>query len=159
RSSSLATPSDHDFAPRFTIKGGHTVATISRRDWLTLTMGAGAALALKGGNLFAQSKLLTRAIPSSGEALPVIGLGSSATFSRVARTEDVASLREVMQTLVDMGGTVFDTAPSYGASEEVAAEIVNEARLRDKICWATKLNVAGRDGGPADPAEARKQVE
>lgn len=122
-------------------------------------MGAGAALALKGGDLFAQSKLLTRAIPSSGEALPVIGLGSSATFSRVARSEDVDALRDVMQTLVKMGGTVFDTAPSYGASEEVAGRIANEASLADKLFWATKLNVAGRDGGSADPAAARKQVE
>lgn len=135
------------------------MATISRRDWLTLTMGAGAALALKGGNLFAQSKLLTRAIPSSGEPLPVIGLGSSATFSRVARSEDVDALRDVMQTLVKMGGTVFDTAPSYGASEEVAGRIANETNLADELFWATKLNVAGRDGGSADPAAARKQVE
>lgn len=122
-------------------------------------MGAGAAVALKGGDLFAQSKLLTRTIPSSGEALPVIGLGSSATFSQVARKEDVAALREVMQTLVNEGGTVFDTAPSYGSSEEVAGRIANEAGIRDKLFWATKLNVAGRDGLSADPAAARAQVE
>ncbi len=135
------------------------MATISRRDWLTLTLGAGAAMAVARTNLFAQSTLLTRAIPSSGEALPVIGLGSSATFSQVARKEDVAALREVLQTLVDQGATVFDTAPSYGASEEVAARIAKEAGLTDKIFWATKVNVAGRGGGGADPAAARAQIE
>ena len=122
-------------------------------------MSAGAALALKGSDLFAQGKLLTRPIPSTGEALPVIGLGSSATFSSVARSEDVDALRDVMRTMVEMGGTVFDTAPSYGASEEVAGRIANENNLADKLFWATKLNVAGRDGTSADPAAARKQVE
>ena len=122
-------------------------------------MSAGAAFALKGSDLFAQGKLLTRPIPSTGEALPVIGLGSSATFSSVARSEDVDALRDVMRTMVEMGGTVFDTAPSYGASEEVAGRIANENNLADKLFWATKLNVAGRDGTSADPAAARKQVE
>ena len=62
-------------------------------------------------SLVAQQRLLTRAIPSSGEMLPVIGLGSSATFSQVARKEDATALREVLQALVNGGGTVFDTAP------------------------------------------------
>jgi aryl-alcohol dehydrogenase-like predicted oxidoreductase len=60
--------------------------------------------------------------------------------------------------MLDNGGTVFDTAPGYGASEEVAARAVNEAGLRDRVFWATKLNVAGR-GSSADPARARQQVE
>ena len=134
------------------------MTTISRRDWLTLTLGAGAAMALERTDLFAQSRLLTRAIPSSGEALPVIGLGSSATFAQVAKQEDVAALRAVLRTLVDQGATVFDTAPGYGASEDVAGRIASELGLTDKIFWATKLNVA-RQGGAADPAAARAQVE
>ena len=95
-------------------------------------------------------------IPSSGEQLPVIGLGSSATFSQVARREDVTALSDVFKALVDGGGTVFDTAPGYGASEEVAGRIVGELKLTDKIFWATKVNVAGggrrrrrRSGGGA----------
>jgi aryl-alcohol dehydrogenase-like predicted oxidoreductase len=54
---------------------------------------------------------------------------------------------------------VFDTAPSYGASEEVAGRIVQELDATDTVFWATKLNVAGRGGGKADPAAARQQVE
>lgn len=87
------------------------MTTLTRREWLTLTSAAGASLALDPGLAFAQQKIITRAIPSSGEAIPVIGLGSSATFSQVARSEDVAALREVLRTLVDQGATVFDTAP------------------------------------------------
>jgi aryl-alcohol dehydrogenase-like predicted oxidoreductase len=134
------------------------MSAFTRRDWLTLTGGAAAAAALPRG-LFAQQKLLTRAIPSSGETLPVIGLGSSATFAQVARSEDVAALREVMKTMVAEGATVFDTAPSYGVSEEVAGEIAAELGATDRIFWATKVNVAPRGGGPADPAAAREQIE
>ena len=134
---------------------------LTRREWLGLTLGAGAALTLDPRLLRAASprKLIMRAIPSTGEELPLVGLGSSATFSRVARSEDVSALREVLSTMVEMGGTVFDTAPSYGASEEVAGTIARELNLTDRIFWATKVNVAGRGGGSADPAEARAQIE
>jgi aryl-alcohol dehydrogenase-like predicted oxidoreductase len=133
------------------------VTELTRRDWLALALSGTAALALNPAALVAQQRLLTRAIPSSGERLPVIGLGSSATFSQVARKEDVASLREVLQALVNGGATVFDTAPGYGASEEVAGRIVTETGLADKVFWATKVNVARQ--GPADPAAARAQIE
>jgi aryl-alcohol dehydrogenase-like predicted oxidoreductase len=131
---------------------------ITRRDWLAMTLGASASLALNPVSLFGQQRLLTKAVPSSGQMLPVIGLGSSATFAQVARKEDVAELRAVLQALVTGGGTVFDTAPSYGSSEEVAGRIVREAGLMDQVFWATKLNVA-RQGGSADVAAAKAQVE
>ena len=134
---------------------------ISRRDLLKLTAAAGAAISINPGVLkaLARQELITRAIPSSGEELPIVGLGSSATFSRVARTEDFSALREVLAVFVENGGRVFDTAPSYGASEEVAGQIAEELGIGGEIFWATKLNVAGRGGGAADPAEAKAQVE
>jgi aryl-alcohol dehydrogenase-like predicted oxidoreductase len=103
--------------------------------------------------------LITRAIPGTSERLPVVGLGSSATFSRVAGGDDVDALREVLKALHDKGGRVFDTAPSYGASEEVAGQLAKELGITEAIFWATKLNVAPRGGGRADEAEARTQVE
>jgi aryl-alcohol dehydrogenase-like predicted oxidoreductase len=132
---------------------------LSRRDWLRLSLGSGAALALDPGLLRAlqPQQIITRAIPSTGERIPIVGLGSSATFSQVARSEDVGALKEVMRTLVEKGGAVFDTAPSYGASEEVAGRVAKELGLTDRIFWATKVNVAR--GGPADPAAARAQIE
>jgi aryl-alcohol dehydrogenase-like predicted oxidoreductase len=90
--------------------------------------------------------------------LPSIGLGSSATFARVARTEDITALREVLQALVDNGGRVFDTAPSYGASEQVAGDISNELGIADRIFWATKVNVVPRGERSADPEAAREQI-
>jgi aryl-alcohol dehydrogenase-like predicted oxidoreductase len=109
--------------------------------------------------LASESKLITRAIPSTGERLPIVGLGSSATFAQVARSDDVAALRQVLKQMVDLGGTVFDTAPAYGASEEVAGRIAHELGIAKKLFWATKLNVAGWGGGSADPDAARKQLE
>lgn len=134
------------------------MASITRREGLGLAMG-GAAAALVAGRASAQARLITRAIPSSGEQLPVIGLGSSATFAKVASSEDTAALREVLTALVKGGGRVFDTAPSYGASEEVAGKIAQEANLAEQLFWATKVNVAPRGGGPADPAAAKAQIE
>ena len=137
---------------------------ISRREWLRLSVGSGAVLALDPRDLHArvmhllQRQLITRAIPSTGEKIPIIGLGSSATFSQVARSEDVSALKEVLKALVENGGAVFDTAPGYGASEEVAGRVAKEAGIADKIFWATKVNVA-RGGGAADPAAAKAQID
>lgn len=134
---------------------------LTRRDCLRLTLTAGAALTLPPRWLQAAEGggLITRAIPSTGERLPVVGLGSSATFSRVARSEDHEALRRVMAAMREHGGTVFDTAPAYGASEEVAGAIAKELAITDDLFWATKVNVAARGGGSADPAEARAQIE
>ena len=135
--------------------------TMNRRQWMGLALGTGAALSLGPRFAFgaASRPLITRPIPSSGEQVPVIGLGSSATFRSVAEGEDVAGIAEVLRTLVEGGGSVFDTAPSYGASEQVAGRLAQELGLARKLFWATKVNVAPRGGGSADPAAARAQVE
>jgi len=134
---------------------------LTRRETLKYAALAGGTLALQPGLLraFERDTLITRAIPSTGEKLPIVGLGSSATFSSAARREDVSVLRDVMSALLDNGGTVFDTAPSYGASEEVAGRIVQDLDATRKVFWATKLNVAGRGGRSADPDRARAQIE
>jgi aryl-alcohol dehydrogenase-like predicted oxidoreductase len=60
--------------------------------------------------------------------------------------------------MVDGGATVFDTAPSYGASEQVAGDISNELGIADEIFWATKVNVVPRGESSADPRAAREQI-
>lgn len=132
---------------------------LTRREWLNLTLGTSAALAFDRAYLSAQQPMIMRAIPSSGERVPIVGLGSSATFSQVARSEDASALKEVLKAFTDNGGTVFDTAPSYGASEEVSGRIAGELGVTDKIFWATKVNVVPRGGGAADPAAAKAQIE
>ncbi len=136
---------------------------LNRRAFLKATSCVvGASLFADRLALTAAGPMITRAVPRTGEMLPVIGLGSSATFASVARSEDTRALGEVLQTLVDHGGRVFDTAPGYGSSEQVAGDLANELGIRDKIFWATKVNAAGREGlsgARADPAKARAQIE
>ena len=133
---------------------------MNRRQWIGMTLGAGATLGLGPRLAFAESPrpLIARPIPSSGEKIPVIGLGSSATFRAVADSDDARGLAEVLAAMAERGATVFDTAPSYGASEEVAGRLAREHGLTSKLFWATKVNVA-RGGGGADPAAARAQID
>ncbi len=118
---------------------------ISRRNLVGRALSAGVLLGVapRIASAAAAPALMRRAIPASGESIPVIGLGSSATF----------------RTMAARGATVFDTAPNYGASEEVAGRLARELGITKKLFWATKVNVAGRGGGAADPAAARTQVE
>jgi aryl-alcohol dehydrogenase-like predicted oxidoreductase len=132
----------------------------TRRDCLALAAAAGALSTLPP-RLFAADEhgpLLTRAIPSTGEQLPIIGLGSSSTFSQAAGQNDTDTVRSVLAKMLELGGRVFDTAPGYGASEQLAGKIVKEIDTKHQIFWATKLNVAGWGGGTADPKAARAQV-
>lgn len=126
----------------------------SRRDVLRLGAGAGAALALGRDLLEAapppvQDAQLMRAIPSTGEQVPAVGLGSASSFSRAARTpEERQALKEVLRLFTDLGGSVIDTSPSYGSSEEVIGELVREIGNADKIFMATKISGArGREAG------------
>jgi len=134
---------------------------ISRRDYLKYSLIAGAASTMPGSLLHALEgqPLIKRAIPKTGEKLPIVGLGSSATFRRLAEDGNTNQLSEVIKTMLDNGGRVFDTAPGYGESEEVAGEIVQQLGATKDIFWATKVNVAGRGGAAADRAKAHAQLE
>jgi aryl-alcohol dehydrogenase-like predicted oxidoreductase len=135
---------------------------ISRRDYLKLSLAAATALAMNPARAWAAQSalpLISRPIPGTAESLPAVGLGSSATFSSMAASAEATALGEVLRALTAEGGTVFDTAPSYGASEQVAGELAGQLGLTDTLFWATKVNVAPRGGGSADPDAARAQLE
>jgi aryl-alcohol dehydrogenase-like predicted oxidoreductase len=132
----------------------------TRRECLTLAATAGAVWALGPRLVAAQQSgpLITRPIPSTGERLPIIGLGSSTSFSQAAGQDDTEAVRSVLAKMIELGGKVFDTAPGYGASEQVAGKIVKEIDTKHEIFWATKLNAAGWGGRTADPKAARAQL-
>ncbi len=109
---------------------------ITRRDFATLA--AVALLARKASAQNAPAPLITRAIPSSGERLPVVGLGTASIFnSDDERTRRAAG--QVIRTMVEAGGRVIDTASSYGDAESVLGDVIAGAALRDKVFIATKL--------------------
>jgi len=134
---------------------------ISRRDVLKFSAMTGAAAMLPAELLSAACRdgLIKRAVPKTGEKLPIVGLGTSASFRRLAASDDTSQLRDVISTLLDNGGTVFDTAPSYGEAERVAGEIVQQLGAAKEVFWATKVNVVPRGGSAADADAARAQIE
>ncbi|HEX2827809.1 MAG TPA: aldo/keto reductase [Burkholderiales bacterium] len=91
--------------------------------------------------------MITRPIPRSGEALPIVGLGTWQTFDVGPDASQRAPLREVLQTLVARGGKVVDSSPMYGESERVSGDLAAELDLRDKLFLATKVWTSGREAG------------
>lgn len=91
--------------------------------------------------------VMRRKIPSSGEMLPVVGLGTSRVFDVDERSESRSPLIEVLRHLVAQGGSVIDTSPMYGRAEQVAGELVGQAGLHDRIFMATKVWTRGREAG------------
>lgn len=87
----------------------------------------------------------TRAISSSGERIPVVGLGTARQFD--AAPSAYGSLREVLRRFVDLGGRVVDTSPMYGRAEKVLGELSGELGVVDELFWATKVWTHGREAG------------
>jgi diketogulonate reductase-like aldo/keto reductase len=95
----------------------------------------------------AAEAMITRPIPSSGEAMPVIGLGTWPVFDVGADDAARQPLREVVKRLVAGGGKMIDTSPMYGRSEGVIGDIVAELGLRQQVFLATKVWISGRERG------------
>lgn len=91
--------------------------------------------------------MLTRKVASSGELLPVIGIGTWQTFDVASNAESRAPLEEVMREFVALGGKVIDSSPMYGRSEDVAGEVIAKLKLRDKLFIATKVWTSGKAAG------------
>ena len=91
--------------------------------------------------------MLTRNIPSTGEALPVIGLGTYKGFDTGSSGKERAVLGEVLATLLSFGGSVVDSSPMYGRAEGVAGELLAAKGAREKAFVATKVWTEGRAAG------------
>lgn len=136
----------------------HDSNNLSRGDFLKV-MGGVAATVAAGPALAAKTGIMKRAIPSSGEKLPIIGLGTSRVFDVDKSPEERTPLKDVLRTLVDGGGTIIDTAPSYGEAETVVGDLVAEMGLRDKVFIATKVHTEGRKEGLEEIAESFKLLK
>lgn len=119
---------------------------MNRRDCL-YTLKALGILSLEPGWMNQGNTVLKRTIPSSGEKLPVIGLGTWQTFDVSESKGERDPLKEVLKTLIDKGGTVVDSSPMYGRSEEVVGDLSSELNLNDKLFMATKVWTNGKDNG------------
>ena len=128
----------------------------SRRSILKRGLGAAAAMLLPPipACAAAQSSLIRKPIPSTGEQLPVIGLGSAGTFNLRPESPEAGDAREVIRLFRELGGKVIDTAPTYQRSELFIGETIRDLAIGDSLFLATKVNV-----GDAGKAAAARQME
>jgi len=122
---------------------------MTRREAAKLIGGTAAAVVLPITTQAAaeSSTMLTRMIPSSGETLPVIGLGTWRAFD-VDLTSDIRrQLEEVLSLFVKLGGRGVDSSPMYGRAEEVIGELTAALGIRERLFLATKVWTRGRENG------------
>jgi aryl-alcohol dehydrogenase-like predicted oxidoreductase len=126
---------------------------LSRRQLIQAGVATGVAVTMGGqalaaaANTASRSAPILRSIPSTGEKIPVIGVGTNA-FG-VTGAEELAELRKALQAMPTLGGTVIDTAQAYGSSEEVIGKLLADLGNRDKFFLATKTPLAGDITGGA----------
>jgi|SRR6266850_3853942 len=118
-----------------------------------------AALAAAAvGRARADSRIMLKRIPSSGEELPAIGIGTWQTFDVRGEPAALAPLREVLKAFSAAGARVLDSSPMYGAAESVVGELAAELGLRDKLFMATKVWAHGRDQGVRQIEESFRRM-
>jgi len=133
--------------------------TYTRREILEIAAGAGVAAALPFGRArAAAAPVLTRPIPRTGERLPVVGLGTAIVFDIGEDAAKRAERRAVIQTMIDGGGRLIDTAPSYGTAETVLGDLLSSMAARDKVFLATKVRVTGREDSIAEMQESLRRL-
>jgi aryl-alcohol dehydrogenase-like predicted oxidoreductase len=131
----------------------------SRREVLAMGAGLGAAAALRMESAHAAATpVLTRPIPRTGERLPVIGLGTAIVFDIADDAAKRTERRAVIQTMIEGGARLIDTAPSYGAAESVVGDLVSDLKVRDRLFLATKVRAAGRDASIAEFQQSLRRL-
>ena len=124
---------------------------INRRQAMRMVLAGSAALASArfgtAGSADRSSAMLAREIPSSGEMLPMIGLGTWQTFDIERGSAEQRTLEEVLETFVDLGERLVDSSPMYGRSEAVVGDISAALNLRNRLFLATKVWTTGKQAG------------
>lgn len=134
-------------------------ARMSRGRFLRLCAAAAAAgLAPRLDSAMAAEPMRARPIPSSGEALPVVGVGTYRTFDVGSSDAAQEPLREVLRLLFEAGGSVIDSSPMYGSAESVAGDVLAALGMREKAFIATKVWTEGRRQGIAQMRESMRRL-
>ena len=118
----------------------------TRRDFLALMSAIGVAGLGSTTASCAKQHMQTRAIPGTGERLPIIGLGSSKPVSQIAE-RGVDPIRDVLYALVANGGSVIDTWPRNEANDAAFGKVISEPGLQDALFVASKIDKVGKDAG------------
>jgi diketogulonate reductase-like aldo/keto reductase len=123
---------------------------------LAVTAAALDALPALAASPAAKSGLARRAIPATGETIPVIGMGTSGSFEVDATGRE--PLKEVLRRFIAGGASVIDTSPNYSNAEDVLGDLMAELGVRNKIWLATKLAADDRASGEAQFAQSLKRL-
>ena len=114
---------------------------------------------LKFGSVLAQNQMLRRTIPSSGESLPIIGLGTSRVFDVDPEDREELKIRkEIIEVLLNNGGSLVDTSPMYGQSEDLLGQILDDYPRRNELFLATKVWIKGKPEGAQQISESFKKM-
>ena len=114
---------------------------------------------LKFGSVLAQNQMLRRTIPSSGESLPIIGLGTSRVFDVDPEDREELKIRkEIIEVLLNNGGSLVDTSPMYGQSEDLLGQILDDYPRRNELFLATKVWIKGKPEGEQQISESFKKM-
>ena len=119
----------------------------TRRAMLQALAGVPALALVTSANAITAGGLIERAIPSTGERLPAIGLGTWQTFDVGPDAAARRALKEVLVAFAKAGGRVVDSSPMYGSSESVTGDLVSELDLAPNLFFATKVWTSGREEG------------
>ena len=131
---------------------------ISRRNLLQ-AMGLPLVASLLPHQLFAESSaFIAKKIPSSGEMLNVIGMGTSRTFNHLDNTDMHPQLLEVLKDFFTMGGQMIDSSPMYGSAETLFGNLLKQLPKQDNIFAASKVWTDGEKEGIAAIEESRKRM-
>ncbi|MBI4611709.1 MAG: aldo/keto reductase [Candidatus Rokubacteria bacterium] len=103
----------------------------------------------RGARARAAAALLQRPVPSTGETIPAVGLGTWRTFDVDAAPAEREPLREVLRRFAALGGRVVDSSPMYGAAEAVVGDLATDLGLHPSLFLATKVWTTGREAGVA----------
>jgi len=104
------------------------------------------------------NNMARRIIPSTGELLPVIGLGTSRVFDTNLSQRSLNPRKEIIKALLDHGGTLIDTSPMYGRAEEVTGKIAKDLKVNDQLFIATKVWIEGKEAGEIQMKESSKKL-
>ena len=125
-----------------------TKKTLTRRQFIRGMGLISAAIALMPKNIFSQAhQPITRPIPSTGETIPIIGMGTSRTFNVGNDLDARDRLRQVMQVFFDNGGSLIDSSPMYGRAEMVVGDLLEMIPHKKKLFAATKVWTDGKQNG------------
>lgn len=103
--------------------------------------------------------MMTRKIPTSGEELPVIGLGTYGVFDVTSSDENIATRSEIVGRLTDHGGSLIDTSPMYNRSEKVIGDVIQRDGNRDEVFLATKVWIDGQEAGVRQMNESARLMQ